>query len=290
MKNYMPEGYLIDSELNRFYTSGTAGLEAAFRSGDIIEAYCTMCGEDRSLYFRHRGIKGRIDRALAAPADSKDISLITCVGRPISFKVVGKAGDTYIFSRKAAMEEAIECIMDSKRNGEIIDARVTHLARFGAFVDIGCGNISMIGIENISVSRINHPSDRFVSGQRIKSVITAIDRCSSRITLSHKELLGTWKENAAGFTAGQTVRGIVRGVERYGAFIELAPNLSGLAEPVAGLTPGKSVSVFIKSIIPEKAKIKLIVININGDSIREPITDKDYYIASGMVENWKYLD
>lgn len=49
--------------------------------------------------------------------------------------------------------------------------------------------------------------------------------------MTHKELLGTWMENASWFHPGETVRGEVRSVKEYGSFIELAPNLSGLQMP-----------------------------------------------------------
>ena len=70
----------------------------------------------------------------------------------------------------------------------------------------------------------------------------------------HPELLGTWAENAAAFTPGETVVGIVRSVEDYGTFVEIAPNLAGLAESCPDLRPGQAVSVYIKSILPEKMK------------------------------------
>ena len=113
--------------------------------------------------------------------------------------------------------------------GDIIPARVTHLEQFGCFVDVGCGIPSLIPIDAISVSRISHPSDRFKVGQDIKVIIKSLD--NGRIWLSHKELFGTWSENAAMFKTGETVSGIVRSVEDYGIFIELTPNLAGLAEP-----------------------------------------------------------
>ena len=79
--------------------------------------------------------------------------------------------------------------------------------------------------------------------------------------LTIRELLGTWEENAAGFTVGETVVGIVRSVEEYGTFIEIAPNLAGLAESCTDLVPGQAVSVYIKNILPEKMKIKLVIVN-----------------------------
>ncbi len=73
--------------------------------------------------------------------------------------------------------------------------------------------------------------------------------------------MGTWEQNAARFRAGETVSGIVRSVEHYGAFVELTPNLAGLAESRAGVEAGQQASVYIKSIIPDKMKIKLIIID-----------------------------
>ena len=66
---------------------------------------------------------------------------------------------------------------------------------FGAFVDIGCGIVSLMSIDCISVSRILHPKDRFFVGMPIKAAVKSIDYDSGRIYMTHKELLGTWKEN-----------------------------------------------------------------------------------------------
>ena len=49
------------------------------------------------------------------------------------------------------------------------------------------------------------------------------------------------------FSIGETVSGIVRSVEDYGVFVELAPNLAGLAEPCEDVTQGMQVSVYIKN-------------------------------------------
>ena len=78
---------------------------------------------------------------------------------------------------------------------------------------------------------------------------------NDKITLSHKELLGTWEENAAMFAPGQTVTGVIRSIEDYGIFVELTPNLAGLAEPRPDVFIGQQASVYIKSIIREKMKI-----------------------------------
>ncbi len=111
----------------------------------------------------------------------------------------------------------------------------------------------------LSVSRIDHPRARLREGQELRVGVLRSQE-PDKLTFSLKELLGTWQQNAAGFSSGETVPGVVRSVEPYGVFVELTPNLAGLAEPSAALEPGQPVAVYVKSILPEKMKIKLVVV------------------------------
>ena len=151
---------------------------------------------------------------------------------------------------------------------------------------MGCGIAAMLPIERISVSRISHPAQRFREGQKILAAVYAIDREARRLTMTHRELLGTWMENASRFCPGETVRGVVRGIQPYGSFIELTPNLSGLAENRQDLAEGDAVSVFIKSIRPESMKLKLQVVERLGPAAgpETPV----YQITDGRLERWVY--
>ena len=91
-------------------------------------------------------------------------------------------------------------------------------------------------------------------------MLTGTDRSLGRLYLSHKELLGTWQENAARFSPGMTVTGWVRGVQLYGTFVELAPNLTGLADQTEGLQEDDRVSVYLKAILPDRMKVKLTIL------------------------------
>ena len=156
---------------------------------------------------------------------------------------------------------------------------------FGVFADIGAGISALMPIDSISVSRIPHPSARFSAGQRIKAVVKSVDE-AGRITLSYKELLGTWEENASFFKAGETVPGIVRSVERYGIFVELRPNLAGLAEYVPGVVPGQHASVYIKNLIPERMKVKLII--VDSFDAQYPAEPPEYFVKSDYIDRWVY--
>ena len=304
MKNiYCPEGLLIDSRENTEYLSSIESIERAMIEGRILEGTVLLCDSTLTLHLDLGGIKGIIRKEEALwrrdGEPLKDIAIITRVGKPVCFKVIGieysSGVPTAILSRRAAQLECAENYIASLSTGDIIDAVVTHMESFGAFVDIGCGISSLLSVDSISVSRISHPTERLSIGEEIHAVVKSIDPDTQRVFLSMRELLGTWNENVASFEAGQTVSGIVRSVENYGIFVELAPNLAGLAEirenskDIQLARVGARVAVYIKSILPDKMKIKLVIIDAyKGTS---PAKRVKYYVDTDSVRHidyWRY--
>lgn len=293
MKKYLPEGRLCGTKENKKHLLSEQTMAEAFANGIILEAPAVVCDSEHNLFVElpfGKGIIPRIEGAIGiADGSTRDIALLSKVNKPVCFKImditVDNNGDPrYILSRRMAQEECMENYICNLSPGEIVPAKVTHLEPFGCFVDIGCGIPSLIPIDAISVSRIAHPNDRFYNGQDIYVVIKSVE--NGRICLSHKELLGTWEENASRFQSGETVGGIVRSVESYGIFIELTPNLAGLAEPKENIKAGQAASVYIKAIIPEKMKVKLIVVDV-FDNTNFP-SKLNYYIKSGKIDRWEY--
>lgn len=293
MTKYLPEGKLISTKENRKYIQSEQCMSEALAKGIILEALALVCDNDHNITVDlpcGLGVIPRVEGAVGiADGTTRDIALLSRVNKPVCFKVIGISHNIdgvpiFTLSRRMAQEECLANYISQLIAGEIIPAKVTHLEPFGAFVDIGCGISSLIPIDAISISRISHPNDRFYNGQDILAVVKANE--GDRIYLSHKELLGTWEENASLFQSGETVGGIVRSIESYGIFIELTPNLAGLAELKENVYPGQSASVYIKAIIPEKMKVKLIIVDVfdNGDF---PIKNK-YFIDSGKIKSWKY--
>ena len=292
---YLPEGRLMETDQNIMYTSSLRMLEKAMYKGKILEGLCTVCDcRDMSLRIDLGCCEGIIpkEEAQYCPEGGKDIAVITRVGKPCAFKVIrigGTAERPYaILSRRAAQEECMRNYVSTLAPGDIIPATVTHLDTFGAFVDVGCGIVSLICVDSISVSRIFHPRDRLFAGQSIYAVVKSVDRETGRMYMSLRELLGTWEENAKAFSQGSGVAGIVRSVEEYGIFVELAPNLAGLAEKREGIAPGDLCSVYIKSMIPERMKIKLVII----DSLRgRAPSGIRYFVDTEKVRHlsrWRY--
>ena len=294
MKRFLPEGRLTgDGERRTLFRTPAAVAEAA-AAREIVEARASVCDASHNLVVDLGCMKGVIPREEGAIgiADGRvrDIALISRVNKPVCFVITGvrtdRKGELYaVLSRRLAQEACQRDYIDGLRPGDVIGARVTHLENFGAFCDIGCGISALLPIDAISVSRIAHPADRFSVGDDIRAVVRGSD-AAGRISLTHKELLGTWEENAALFSQGETVSGIVRSVEDYGIFVELLPNLAGLAEPRPGVRPGQQASVYIKSLLPDKMKVKLILIDaFDADYASPPIR---YFYEGSHLDAWQY--
>lgn len=298
MNRYKPEGARITTMQNREYISSISGLEKALERQVILEAPAILCDHNFNLHVSLGGsVSGIIPREecefIKKDEEIKDIAILTRVGKPVCFKVVGferseNGAAVAVLSRKAAQRECFLNYISSLTAGDIIPARVTHLESFGAFVDIGCGIISLLSIDCISVSRISHPSARLSVGDSMFAIVKSIDE-RGRVYVTERELLGSWEENVARFSEGQTVRGVVRSVESYGIFVELTPNLAGLAEYKENVYPDQTAAVYIKSIIKDKMKVKLIIIDTADEPIyRQPL---EYFIdpeSTRHIDCWTY--
>ena len=288
---YLPEGFRLHTPENRWVNT-PAAMDQAAEEEQILEGIVTRCDCAHNLVVDCNGITGLIPRSEAAlglsSGRTREIALLSRVGKPVCFQVIGEGDGQYLFSRARVQQKALNYLMENLLPGDVICARVTHLEPFGAFVDIGCGLTSLVGIEHISVSRIAHPAERFYPGQWIHVAVRGVDPSMGRVHLTHRELLGTWLENARRFSPGETVSGVVRGNEDYGVFVELSPNLSGLAERKEGVSSGDGVSVYIKSILPEKMKVKLILIDKLESAPSTLIRPEDYQITQGRLQHFLY--
>ncbi len=284
---FYPEGTKISKA-----PSNITELMQTMHTKQIVEAVAISCDSSRNLHFNLGEINAIMPKEEctynAKESDVRDIAILSRVGRKTCFiikDIVFDDNDVYaLISRKEAQIQCMEEYINAINIGDVISAKVTHLENFGAFCDIGCGIIALLPIDCMSVSRISSAADRFYQGQEIYCIVKNKD-IFGRLVLSTKELFGTWTQNAANYHIGQSVIGIVRSIETYGVFIELAPNLTGLAENTIDVKCGQCVSVFIKNIQEEKMKIKLSILQKVDDV---PTKHYTYSQTSGHVHKWVY--
>mgnify|MGYP001126768170 CR=1 FL=1 len=259
---FIPEGW-IETEANYALNN----IKDAFENGKIMQGLVYDCDSRFNLHVKLGD--GIIPRNEVDYIDSDEYGLARpsiCMNKKNSY-VQFKVKEIYdenkiLLSRKKAYEDAFNWMKENLEEGMIIKGIVKNIRKYGVFIEIGAGVVGLLHIEDISVSRIKTPEERFTIGQKINVMIKSIDKINNKIVLSYKELCGTWDENIEGLSEKMIVKGIVKEADKYknGLFVELKPNLVGLAEYKDGYQYGQSVDVYIKKIIKEKQKIKLVIV------------------------------
>ncbi len=161
------------------------------------------------------------------------------VGNKYTFRIIrleeGKGRPNVVVSRKALLEEEQNAkaaeIRAKLAPGQVLKGKVTSLAAYGAFVDIG-GIEGLLHVSEIGHARLAHPNEVLSEGQEVEVQITKIEPGKDgreRISLSRKSLeADPWQETATRFKEGQELDGIVKRLETFGAFVEIAPGIEGL--------------------------------------------------------------
>lgn len=264
-QKFIPEGWIED-----FSPITKEVLNNAIQTGEILQGIVKKCDSNYNLYVNlGKNLKGMIPRQEVEAINVDETGYAkpkVCknkVNKFVQFKV--KAIDdnnNVILSRKEVEKDALSWMKNQLKEGQIVKGIVKSIQSYGAFIEIGGGVVALLHIEDISVARMKSPLERLSIGQKIDVMVKSIDKENERIFLTYKELLGTWEENVKDFEEGTIVTGIAKETEKNknGIFVELKPNLVGMAEYKDGVEYGENVSVYIKKIIPERKKIKLLFV------------------------------
>ena len=259
---FVPEGW------NNETTKLTKDNWKQYKNQDAtLQGIVNSCDDNCNLYIKfENGLQGKIPREEVEAIKINEQGIPKenlCVGKVhkfVQFKIKDiDEKNELILSRKQVQNEAIDWVKQELQEGQKVEGIVKNIKPYGAFIEIGGGIVGLAHIEDLSVARIQTPYERLKIGQKAQVVIKAINRERGKVTLSYKELLGTWEENAQKFSTGMKVKGIVRETEKHqnGIFIELAPNLVGMTEYEEGLEYGQEVNVYVKKIDYSKKKVKL---------------------------------
>lgn len=190
------------------------------------------------------------------------------VGTKMNVRVidVSEGEEKMIVSEKTVWEDTQKNVISKFGVGDTIEGEVTAVADFGAFVKFDSLE-GLVHISEIAWQRIDHPRDLLKIGQTVKAEIIGIE--GSKIFLSMKKLIqDPWAAVAEKYKIGEMVEGTVLKVNPFGLFVELDPEIHGLAhvseladKPVTDVTqiakPGDVMSFKIVSIEPKEHRLGL---------------------------------
>jgi small subunit ribosomal protein S1 len=215
-------------------------------------------------------------------------------GQKLRLKIVelDRRRNRLIFSERAAAEEwrkkQKEKLLSGLKEGDVLTGRVTSLADFGAFVDLG-GADGLIHLSELSWSRVSHPRDLLHVGDEVQVYVLSIDPDRQRIGLSLKRLQQEpWSQVLDKYEIGQVVEARITKLASFGAFAQIDDvegliHLSELTDanithPREVVKEGDQVSVKIIRIDPERRRIGLSLKQAEGES------EWDEYQRAEVVE------
>jgi small subunit ribosomal protein S1 len=160
-------------------------------------------------------------------------------------------------------------MIDDLREGQIVDGVVKRIKRYGAFIDLG-GLDGLLHITNMSYKRLKHPGEAVEVGDPVRVQILQIDHEMQRLWLGMKQLESDpWERASSRYPIGGKVRGVVTGVTKYGAFVELESGIEGLAhvadinwsnhfsDPSEIVSNFQEVAVIVLQVDTDKRRIRL---------------------------------
>lgn len=201
------------------------------------------------------------------------------VQQRLTFKVTqfeeGRTRPNIVLSRRAILEEEQQKRATEARSriqvGAIVPGKVTSLASYGAFVDLG-GLEGMLHVSEIGFSRLAHPKEVLSVGQEIEVQVIKIEKGKDekkpeRISLSRRALeRDPWKDVAADFPEGTEVTGKVMRLESFGAFVEVTPGLEGLLH-ISEIGGGRRLN-HSRDALQQGQEIRVRVLNIDSGKRR----------------------
>ena len=265
----LDDGILLTSRLSGKMVD--AGLADARASGLPVEG--KVVGE------RKGGFEILIGSTTAfcpySQIDAMKQDAATYIGNTYSFQIqeYSENGRNVVVNRRKLVEKEREAkekeLRESLHEGDVVDGKVTRLAPFGVFVDIG-GIEGLVHVSEMAWGRVEKPDGLVTPGQEVQVKIKEINWQNGRIGLSLRGMLpDPWYEAVGRYTPNTVVQGKVTRLAQFGAFVELEPGVEGLVHisklgagrrighPSEVVKEGDTVEVRIESVDVEGRRISL---------------------------------
>lgn len=143
---------------------------------------------------------------------------------------VNKEKERVSLGLKQKMTNPWDAIENKFPVGQKVKGKVVNLVPYGAFVELEPGVEGLVHVTELSwTKRVAKPADILKPGQEIEAIVLGINRDEQKISLGIRQLESNPWDNAEGkYPAGTKVKGKIRNLTSYGAFIELEEGLDGM--------------------------------------------------------------
>jgi small subunit ribosomal protein S1 len=154
------------------------------------------------------------------------------VGQPLEVVVldINKEKERVSLGLKQTQKNPWDQIEERFPAGQKVKGKITNLVPYGAFVELEEGVEGLIHVSELSwTKRIMRPSDILTVGQEVEAVVLGVNKEEQKISLGLRQLEpNPWDEIEKKFTIGSRVKGKIRNMTAYGAFVELDEGIDGM--------------------------------------------------------------
>jgi small subunit ribosomal protein S1 len=152
--------------------------------------------------------------------------------------------------------------------GSNVKGKVVNLVPYGAFVELEKGIEGLIHISEISwTKRINHPSEVLAIGDTVEAVVLSEDIGNQKISLGLKQLeANPWIDAPVKYPENSVIKGKIKNLTDYGAFVELDENIDGLIH-VSDISWTKKIS-HPSEVLKKGQKIEAIVLSVDQENMK----------------------
>ena len=152
--------------------------------------------------------------------------------------------------------------------GSTVSGKVVNLVPYGAFIEIQEGVEGLVHVTELSwTKRISKPSEVLHVGQEVEAVVLGIQKEEQKISLGTRQLEeNPWEMARHNYPAGARVRGKVRNLTTYGAFVELEEGIDGMVH-VSDMSWTRKVN-HPSEVVKKGDEVDAIVLDVDADSQR----------------------
>jgi len=289
-------------------------LEKAMESGELVTG--TVSGKVKGgLTVLTNGIRAFLPGSLVDTRPVKDTTPYE--GKTLEFKVIklDRKRNNVVLSRRAVIEASMgeerAKLMETLKEGTIVNGVVKNITDYGAFVDLG-GIDGLLHITDLAWRRVRHPSEVLTVGQEITAKVLKYDHEKNRVSLGVKQLGDDpWTGLSRRYPQSTRLFGKVTNLTDYGAFVEVEQGIEGLVHvsemdwtnknvaPSKVVQLGDEVEVMVLEIDEDRRRISLgmkqckanpwddfAISHKKGDKVRGAIKSiTDFGVFIGLAGN-----
>lgn len=255
------ESKKVWAELKELFANGqtiTSTVKDIVKGGLVVDA----------------GVRGFVPASMVAERFVEDLTPYK--GQTLEFSIVelDDKANRLILSHKEVSKRQRDAqraeALARLEEGAIVEGKVARLANFGAFIDLG-GIDGLVHVSRISHQHITRPGDALKVGDVVTVKVLSVDAESGRVSLSIKDTQeGPWENIAEKAPEGATLKGLVKRLTDFGAFVEVLPGVEGLvhvsqishehvATPSEKLSAGQEVDVKVLSVNEAEQRLSLSI-------------------------------